>query len=82
MRHLRPIFATSLFLLFILLATFTVTVRADDEKDVDEYDETARVARVTLIRGDVQLKRSGSRTWESAHVNFPLVEGDTLATTG
>src|SRR5947209_3296297 len=82
MRHLRPIFATSLFLLFLLLATFTVTVRADDEKDVDEYEETARVARVTLIRGDVQLKRSGSRTWESAHVNFPLVEGDTLATSG
>ena len=82
MRNLRPIFSTSLFLLFLLLATFTVAVRADDEKDADEYDETARVARVTLIRGNVQLKRSGSRTWETAHVNVPLVEGDTLATAG
>ncbi|HKC63991.1 MAG TPA: DUF6600 domain-containing protein [Pyrinomonadaceae bacterium] len=82
MRHLRTIFSTSLFLLFLLLATFTVAVRADDEKDADEYDETARVARVTLIRGDVQLKRADSRAWETAHVNLPLVEGDTLATTG
>jgi hypothetical protein len=77
----RPTISTSLFLLFILLATFTVTVRAD-EKDADDYEENARVARISLIRGDVQLKRSGSKTWERARLNFPLVEGDTLATTG
>ena len=80
MRHLRPTISTSLFLLFILLAAFNGSVRADDDKDADEYDETARVARVSMIRGDVQLQRNGSKSWEDAHANFPLVEGDTLAT--
>jgi hypothetical protein len=78
----RPTISTCLFLLFTLLATFTITVRADDDSDRDEYDESARVARVSMIRGDVQLKRNTSQTWETARVNFPLVEGDTLATTG
>ncbi|MDT4967920.1 MAG: hypothetical protein QOJ64_2657 [Acidobacteriota bacterium] len=82
MRALRPCMSTCLFLLFILLTTFTAPVRADDEKDIDEYDEAARVARISLIRGDVQLKRNGSKEWESARMNFPLVEGDLLATTG
>src|SRR5918911_129514 len=81
MRHLRPAISTCLFLLFILLGFSSTTVRADDD-DYDQYDETARVARVTLVRGDVQLRRNGSKTWENARVNFPLVEGDVLATTG
>ncbi|HEV7373561.1 MAG TPA: DUF6600 domain-containing protein [Pyrinomonadaceae bacterium] len=78
----RPTISICLFLLFTLLATFNITVRADDDNDTDEYEESARVARVSMIRGDVQLQRNGSKTWESARVNFPLVEGDTLATTG
>ncbi|MBA3806139.1 MAG: hypothetical protein H0X14_10560, partial [Acidobacteria bacterium] len=84
MRAPRPIISTSLFLLFTLLFAFTTIIRADDEdiKDYDEYEENARVARVSLIRGDVQLKRNGSKTWENARVNLPLVEGDVLATTG
>jgi hypothetical protein len=82
MRYSRPNISTSLFLLFTLLAAFNGSVRADDDKDADEYDETARVARVSMIRGDVQLQRNGSKSWEDVHANFPLVEGDTLATTG
>lgn len=79
----RPTISTCLFLLFTLLAAYTTTVRAaDDDKEIDEYEESARVARVSMIRGDVQLKRNSSETWERARVNFPLVEGDTLATTG
>jgi len=68
----------------LFVASFTATVRAadDDNKDADEYEETARVARVSMLRGDVQLKRSGSKSWEIARQNFPLVEGDLLATTG
>ena len=46
----RPTATTCLFFLFLLLASFTTSVRADDEKDVDEYEETARVARVRLMR--------------------------------
>src|SRR5918992_6010519 len=86
MRALRrpTTISTSLFLLFILFTTLTtLTVRADDDRSYDdEYDETARVARVSLIRGDVQLRRNGSDPWERARLNLPLVEGDVLATTG
>jgi hypothetical protein len=84
MRALRQPTAISirLFLLFILLASFQVVVNADEDKDYDEYEETARVARVSLIEGDVQLRRSGSDAWERARLNLPLVEGDVLATTG
>lgn len=87
MRAPRPTISTSLFLLFTLLFAFTTTtaiVRADDDDDTngDEYEENARVARVSLTRGDVQLRRSGGKTWEVARVNLPLVEGDVLATTG
>lgn len=83
MRAPRPTISTSLFLLFTLLFAFTTVIRADDDTTIgDEYEETARVARVSLIRGDVQLQRSGNKTWERARVNLPLVEGDVLATTG
>jgi hypothetical protein len=86
MQHWRrpTTISISLFLLFTLFATFnTAIVRADDDDTVgDEYEETARVARVSLINGDVQLRRSGSEAWESVRVNLPLVEGDELATTG
>ena len=84
MRALRQptTISTRLFLLFILLACFQIVVHADEDKDYDEYEENARVARVSLIQGDVQLRRSGSDTWERARLNVPLVEGDVLATTG
>ncbi|HKR02580.1 MAG TPA: DUF6600 domain-containing protein [Pyrinomonadaceae bacterium] len=81
----RPTISTSLLLLLTLLTTLTLTARAaddDDNKDYDEYDEYARVVRVNYLVGDVQLQRKGSQTWERARVNFPLVEGDVLATTG
>ena len=86
MQHWRrpTIISISLFLLFTLLAICnTAIVHADDDDAVgDEYEENARVARVSLINGDVQLRRSGSESWESVRVNLPLVEGDELATTG
>lgn len=54
---------------------------ADVKPYTDEYDVTARVARVSLLRGDVQLLRAGiNQRWERATLNLPLVEGDTLAT--
>jgi hypothetical protein len=33
-----------------------------------------------MLRGDVSLRRAGSGKWEKASLNFPLVEGDRLAT--
>ncbi len=83
---------TTLFLLLLLLFLFAstsrnvnATARVDDDVDVDnradEYDETARVVRISLLRGDVQLRRAGNdSTWERATLNLPLVEGDTITT--
>ncbi len=51
---------------------------------VDDYtpDVTARVGRISFIRGDVQIKRGGDdkQDWERAALNLPLVEGDELST--
>src|ERR1043165_3375042 len=70
---------TLLFLLSALLL-ISVTARADDDNTDDEYEEHARVLRVSLLKGEVTLQRAGSDEWEQAQANAPLVEGDTLAT--
>jgi hypothetical protein len=54
-----------------------VVVGAAEE---DEPDVTARVARISFIRGDAQVKRHDSDDWETATLNLPLVEGDEIAT--
>ncbi len=45
---------------------------------------TARVVRISFIRGDVQIRRVGDngekQEWERAALNLPIVEGDELAT--
>ena len=78
----------TLFLLFTLAATTpdifaapnaNAATNAFDEAD-DAYEETARVVRVSMLRGDVSLRRAGSKNWEKAALNLPLVEGDRLAT--
>src|SRR3989442_15998064 len=65
--------------LFITILVAHITARADDG-DADEYDVSARVVRISLIKGDVSLKRHDSDDWETTRLNMPLVEGDTLAT--
>src|SRR2546423_8392631 len=80
MRSTRPVYCT-LFLLLLTLLTFSTSktiARADEEGD--EYDVKARVVRISLITGDVNLKRNGNTDWERAKLNFPLVEGDTIST--
>src|SRR6185503_95839 len=57
----------------------TITARADDDEP-DDYDVTARVVRVSLMIGEVTLKRGESKEWELIRLNYPLVEGDTVAT--
>jgi hypothetical protein len=52
----------------------------DEEIDDAGYEETARVVRVSLLGGDVSLRRAGSKEWEKVTLNLPLVEGDRLAT--
>src|SRR6185295_19715443 len=69
-----------LSLLLVFLTTTIVARAADDDDDGDEYDVKARVVRISLISGEVNLKRNGNTDWEHARLNFPLVEGDTVAT--
>ena len=76
------IFCLLLTCLVAFLATPVVALSApsDEAEEADEYDVKARVARISLITGDVNLKRSGNSDWERVRLNFPLVEGDTIST--
>ena len=78
MRSARLLFTAVLSLLVTIFAA-NISVRAADD-DADEYDVKARVIRISLIKGEVSLKRHGNSDWERARLNFPVVEGDTLAT--
>ena len=41
---------------------------------------TAKVARISYLKGDVQIRRAGSEDWERATKNLPIVEGDEIVT--
>jgi hypothetical protein len=69
-----------LLLLFAVLISQSLTAYAADEDDYDDYDTNARVARISLLKGEVSLRRAGNQNWERARLNLPLVEGDTLST--
>jgi uncharacterized protein DUF6600/FecR-like protein len=69
----------SILLLLLTIFSAPLTVRAFDD-EADEYDVKARVVRISLIAGEVSLKRKGNTDWERARLNFPLVEGDTVST--
>ncbi|OLE54803.1 MAG: hypothetical protein AUG51_06790 [Acidobacteria bacterium 13_1_20CM_3_53_8] len=82
MRYTKLLSIALLSLLIVLLSsnlTFAA-MNNNDEDYADEYDVHARVVRISLIRGDVQLKRAGGQNWERATLNYPMVEGDALAT--
>jgi hypothetical protein len=76
--------SSTILLLFLTLLTTTIVARAadDDADEGDEYDVKARVVRLSLITGDVNLKHKESDDWERARLNSPLVEGDTISTGG
>lgn len=78
MRSSRPLCHRILSLLLTFFAAHFSAQAADD--DGEDYDVKARVVRISLIKGEVTLKRLGNSDWEPARINFPLVEGDTLAT--
>ena len=64
------------FVLLMPLLLFDTVFAADDY--VPEV--TARVARISFLRGDVLIKRAGIDDWERASLNLPIVEGDQIAT--
>lgn len=53
-------------------------VTGDDDEDASEV--RARVARISFIHGEAQVRRAGAEEWEKATLNLPLVEGDEIVT--
>ena len=69
----RPVSFTFLLLLTLLTTTLVARAADDDVEEGDEYDVKARVVRISLITGDVSLKRAGNTDWEGAKLSFALV---------
>lgn len=65
------------------LASTAGSVNLPDDGTVIVEEEptiTARVARISFMRGEAQIKRSDVDDWEKASLNLPLVEGDMIST--
>lgn len=48
--------------------------------DDETPDVTARVARISFIRGEAKVRHADGGEWETAALNLPVVEGDEIAT--
>ena len=71
---------TSLLVFLLTFFSISVTARAfEDDDEPDDYDVKDRVVRISMILGEVSLKRKGNQDWETARLNYPLLEGDTSA---
>ncbi len=72
-------FLWAILLLPVLLVNTHTTIASDD---VDDYtpDVTARVARISVLRGEAQIRHLDSQDWERVTQNLPIVEGDEIAT--
>ena len=66
------------FVLLMPLLLFDTAFAAAADDYVPEV--TARVARISFLRGDAAIKRADSDDWERAALNLPIVEGDEIAT--
>lgn len=68
----------------VLLITLLICAAGAFAVETDDYipDVTDRVARISFIRGDVQIRRLDSQDWERATLNLPIVEGDEIITDG
>ena len=66
----------------ILLVLLLVCGVGAFASDTDDYipEVTDRVARISFIRGDVQIRRADNTDWERAVLNLPIVEGDEIVT--
>lgn len=73
-----------LWAFFFLMPLFILNsgnVLANPIDDGDETpDVTARVARISFLRGKAQIRHAGSGDWERAAQNLPVVEGDEIST--
>ncbi|MCA1590970.1 MAG: hypothetical protein LC734_11435, partial [Acidobacteria bacterium] len=61
----------------IILPLFGITAFGFEHDD-EVPEVTDRVARVSFVKGDVQIRRGGSQDWERAVLNLPVVEADEI----
>ncbi|MEP6705062.1 MAG: DUF6600 domain-containing protein, partial [Acidobacteriota bacterium] len=68
----------------VLLISVLLSGTAALASETDDYipEVTDRVARISFVTGDVQIRRADSPDWEVAVLNLPIVEGDEIATDG
>ena len=79
MRSTKQVIWTLFFGLTLLFSA--AAVYGDDDVEDDAVpDVTARVSRISFIRGEIQIRREGSQDWEKAVLNLPVVEGDEIIT--
>ncbi|KXK00138.1 MAG: FecR protein [Acidobacteria bacterium OLB17] len=64
----------------MLLASGVFAQDYSETRDDGQPDVTARVARISKLKGDAQIRRRDALEWEQADDNLPLVEGDELVT--
>ena len=69
-------FRFSLFLLACAALILTSAPRPAQASDLGY----ARIVRVSLVSGDVQLSRPGHPSWEAATQNMPVTQGVTIGT--
>jgi hypothetical protein len=55
-----------------------ISAAAEYRFDEEEPDVKDRVARISYVKGDVQIKRSDNDQWERVVLNLPIVEGDEI----
>ncbi len=81
MRKAEKILWAIFFLLplFVLSSGNAFANPSDDDED-ETPDVTARVARISFLRGDAKVKHAGNQDWERATQNLPIVEGDEIST--
>ncbi|MEJ7862194.1 MAG: DUF6600 domain-containing protein [Pyrinomonadaceae bacterium] len=70
------------FVMPFLLSGAIITFAQTSNDTESEIEVNARVARISFIRSEAQIKRADSEEWERAGQNLPLVEGDEIATDG
>lgn len=74
----RKLSRAILYLLPLLFFSSENIFAQNYEEDAPEV--TARTARVSFLKGDVQIRRADQTDWERAVNNLPLVEGDEIVT--
>jgi hypothetical protein len=68
-----------LFILGLALGLISTTLAMSTSADQSGLSY-ARIVRLSVVRGDVQIARGGSNNWEPAALNMPLQQGFAVGT--